>query len=66
MDPYVYLFVSFFFFCQDTNKTVSNCDIIGCNLLKKHKLAQYKTPSGEPVYVDHKFFFNILLGVTCT
>ena len=54
------------FFCQDANKTGSNCAIIGCNLSKKHKLAQYKTQSGEPNYVDHKFLFNILLGVTCT
>ena len=48
--------VSFFsFFCQDTNKTRSNCATICCNLSKKHKL----TLNGEPNYVDHKFFFNL-------
>ena len=26
----------------------------------------YKTHSGEPNYVDHKFFFSILLGATCS
>ena len=33
----------FLFFCQDANKTRSNCAIIGCNLSKKHKLTLYKT-----------------------
>ena len=44
MDPYFHFFIRllsafFSFFCQDANKTGSNCVIIGCNLLKKHKLA---------------------------
>ena len=55
-----------FFFCQDANKKGSNCAIIGFNLSKKRKLELYKTQSGKPNYVDHKFFFNILLGGTCT
>ena len=55
----------FFFFCQDANKIGSNCAIIGCNLLKKHKLALYKTQSRELNHVDYKFFFNILLVATC-
>ena len=57
--PFYKIIVSFFsFLCQDTNKTRSNCAIIGCNLSKKHKLTQYKTQNGESNYVDHKFFFN--------
>ena len=65
--PFYVNFVSFFsFFCQDANKIVSNFAIISCNLLKKDKLAMYKTQGGEPNYVDHKFFFNILLGATYT
>ena len=56
MDPYFYLFykiiVSFFsFFCQDANKTRSNCAIVGCSLSRKHKLTLYKTQNGEPNYV---------------
>ena len=71
MDHIFYFFVwllssFFFFFCQDANKTGSNCAIMGCNLLKKHKLVLYKTQRGEPNYVYHKFFFNILLGASCT
>ena len=63
MDPYFYLFIrllsaSFSFFCQDANKAILNCAIIGCNLSKKHKLTLHKTQNGEPNYVDHKFFFN--------
>ena len=38
-----------------SNKTRSNCAIIGCNLSKKHKLSQYKTQNKESNYVDHKF-----------
>ena len=45
--------------CEDANKGRSSCDVIGCNLSKKHKLTLYKTLSGEPNYVDHKFFFNL-------
>ena len=54
------IIVSFFsFFCQDPNKTRSNCAIIDCNLSKKHKLVLYKTQkNGEPNYVDCKFLFN--------
>ena len=51
MSPYFYLFIrllSPFFFYQDTNKARSNCDIIDCNLSKKHKLTLYKTLNGEP------------------
>ena len=53
MNPYFYLFIrllsAFFrFFCQDTNKARSNCDIIGYNLSKKHNLTLYKTLNGEP------------------
>ena len=63
MDSYFYLFIillsAFFsFLCQDTNKTRSNCAIIGCSLSKKQKLTQYKSQNGESNYVDHKFFFN--------
>ena len=58
---YDYCQVFIFFFCQDTNRTGSNCAIIGSNLSKKHKLALYKAQNGEP-----KFFFNILLGAICT
>ena len=62
MDSYFYFFIRlsafFLFFCQDANKTRSNCAIIGCNLSNKHKLTQYKTQNGESNYVDHKFFFN--------
>ena len=47
------------FFCQDANKTRSNCTIIGCSLSKKHKLTLYKTQNGERNYVDHTFFFNL-------
>ena len=37
--PFYKIIVSFFsFLCQDSNKTRSNCAIIGCNLSKKHKL----------------------------
>ena len=62
-----FILVSFFsFLCQDANKTGSNCAIIDRNLSKKHKLALYKIQNGEPSYVDHKFFFNVLLGATCT
>ena len=60
--PFYKSIVSFFsFFCQDANKTRSNCAIIGCNLSKKHKLTLCKTQNGESNYVDHKFFFNIYL-----
>ena len=53
------IIVSFFsFFCQDTNKTRSNCAIIDFSLSKKHKLILYKTWNGESNYVDDKFFFN--------
>ena len=63
MDPCFYLFIRlssafFCFFCQDTNKTRSNCAVIGCNLSKKHKLMLYKTQNREPNYADHKFFLN--------
>ena len=57
--PFNKIIVSFFsFFCQDANKTRSNCAIIDCNLSKKHKLKLYKTLNGEPNYADHKFSFN--------
>ena len=63
MDSYFDLFIKLFsvffsFLCQDTNKKRSNCDIIGCNLLKKNKLTLYKSKKGESNYVDHKFSFN--------
>ena len=61
MDPYLYVFIrlfSAFFFCQDANKTRSNCTIVGGTLPKKHKLTLFKTQNGHPNYVDHKFFFN--------
>ena len=54
--PFYVIIASFFsFFCQDANKTRSNCAIICCNLSKKHKLALYKTQCREPNYVDHTF-----------
>ena len=65
--PFLKIIVSFStFFCQDANKARSNCVRLGCTLSKKHKLALYKTQSGEPNYVDHKFFFNVLVGTTCS
>ena len=42
-------------------KTGSSFVIIGCNLSNNHKLALYKAQSGEPT-----FFFNTLVGATCT
>ena len=61
---YFYIIIAnfFSFSCQDTNKAESNCAVIGCKLPKKHKLTLYKTRGGEPNYVEHKFFSNILLG----
>ena len=57
--PFCKIIVSFFSsFCQDANKTRSNCAIIDCNLSKKHKLILYKE-NGEPNYADYKFFFNL-------
>ena len=57
--PFYKIIVSFFsFFCQDANKTRSNCAIIDCNLSKKHKLILYKTQNGEPNCIDYKFFFD--------
>ena len=50
-----------------SNKTRSNCAIIGCNLSKKHKLSRYKTQNKESNYVDDKFFFNFYQErPTCT
>ena len=62
IDPYFLLFVRYcqFFFVKMQTKQDQTA-IIGCNLSKKHKLALYKTQSGEP-----KVFFNILLGATST
>ena len=59
--PIFLLFHVIIVFCQYANKTGSNFAITGCNLSKNHKLAQYKTQSGEL-----KFFFNIFLRDTCT
>ena len=57
--PFYKIIVSFFYFlCQDSNKTRSNCAIIGRNLSKKLKLTLYKIQNGESNYVDHKFFVN--------
>ena len=51
--PFHIIIVSFFsLFSQDAQKTGLNWD------KKKHKLAQYKTQSGEPDYVDHRSFFK--------
>ena len=63
MDPYFYLFILLLsvFLCQDEKKTGSSFVIIGCNLSNNHKLALYKAQSGEPT-----FFFNTLVGATCT
>ena len=41
------LSVFFSFFCKDSNKTRSNCAIMGCNLSKKYKPTLYKTQNGE-------------------
>ena len=38
-------------FCEDANKARSNCDIIGCNLSKKHKLTLYKTLNREQLRI---------------
>ena len=60
------IIISFFsFFCQGRNIAGSNCAMIGCNLSNKLKLALYQTQNVEPNYLDHKFFFSILLGGTC-
>ena len=66
--PFYKIIVSFFsFFCENANKTRSNCAIIACNLSKKHKLTHYKTQNGESNYVNHKFFFNFYQELpTCT
>ena len=54
--PRAKVIVSFLsFFCQDANKSKSNCAIIGCDLSKKHKLTLYKTLNGEPNYVIINF-----------
>ena len=53
--------LSVFFFLVKMQTKQDQTVIIGCNLSKKHKLALYKTQSGEP-----ELFFNILLGATCT
>ena len=37
---------------------------MGCSLSKKHKLALYKTQSGEKKYLDNKFSLNVLLRAT--
>ena len=70
MDPYFYLFIRllsafFLFFCQDANKTRSNCTIVSCNLSKKHKVTLYKTQYGESNYVDDKFFIYLAGWCTC-
>ena len=42
--PFYKITVSFFSFSrQDANKARSNCAVIGCNLLEKHKSTLYKT-----------------------
>ena len=57
--PFYVIIVSFFsFFYQDGNETGLNRATIGCNLLKKHKLALYKTQSEEPNYVDFFEYFE--------
>ena len=70
MDSYFYLFTrllsAFFLFSVKMQTKQDQTAIIGCNLSKKHKLTLYKTQSGEPNYVDHKFFFNVLVGTTCS
>ena len=67
MDSYFYLFIRLLSASFLSNKTRSNCAIIGCNLSKKHKLSQYKTQNKESNYVDHKFFFNFYQErPTCT
>ena len=63
MDPYFYFFMwvmsGFFSFKMQTKQ--DQTAIIGCNLSKKHKVTLHKTQNGQP-----KFFFDILLGATCT
>ena len=50
--PFYNIVIIFFsFFCEDENKTRSNCAIMGCNLSRKHKLTLYKTQIGESNYI---------------
>ena len=56
--PFNMITISFFsFYCQDANKTGSNCAMINCIL------AVFQTQSRESYYIDYiRFLFNILLG----
>ena len=56
--PFCDIIFSFFlFFCQNANKSGSNCALICCNLSKKHELGLYKTQKGE-------HFLKFLQGAT--
>ena len=62
MDSNFYLFrkllsAFFFFSVSRSNKTRSNCVVLGCNLSRKDKLTLYKTQNGEPNYVARIFFY---------
>ena len=45
----------FFFLARCKQKRIKLC-YIRLQYVKKHKLAMYKTQSGEPNYLNHKFF----------
>ena len=55
---YVFIIRCYSFSCQGANIAGCNCAIIGLNLSQKHKLALYKTQSGEPNYLDNKILFQ--------
>ena len=63
--PLYVVIVSLFLFFVKMQTKQDQTVIIGYNLSKKHNLALHETQIEEPNYVDHKFFFNILLGPTC-
>ena len=50
-----YQFLSFY--CQNANKTGSNCAIIGCNLSKKHRLVLYQTQRTAQLRKDSFLIF---------
>ena len=56
----------FFFFLSRCKQNNIKLRYSRLQFVKKHKLALSKTQRWEPKYVDHKFFFNVLVGATCT
>ena len=62
--PFSKIIVSFFlrFLSRSKQNRIKLCYN---RLHKKHKLALYKAQIGQPNYVNHKFFFDVLLRTTC-